>query len=171
MALVPVFIFSTRPIILLALFQDLLCIWFSGFLVLTCFACRSGKLKVPDWVDLVKLGKHKELAPSDENWFYIRAGKLVLKSMRVMAACRLSLILQNKIYASRCLNKWYWWLLLFAVLCWMHWLCPAFPWRDAFIPRNKTKCATLVYFSIHRPSPVPPWWCWCWLNDQDLWWS
>lgn len=36
---------------------------------------RSGKLKVPDWVDLVKLGKHKELAPSDENWFYIRAGK------------------------------------------------------------------------------------------------
>lgn len=37
--------------------------------------CRSGKLKVPDWVDIVKLGKHKELAPSDENWFYIRAGK------------------------------------------------------------------------------------------------
>lgn len=36
---------------------------------------RSGKLKVPDWVDLVKLGKHKELAPCDENWFYIRAGR------------------------------------------------------------------------------------------------
>lgn len=31
---------------------------------------------MPDWVDLVKLGRHKELAPSDENWFYIRAGKL-----------------------------------------------------------------------------------------------
>lgn len=30
---------------------------------------------MPDWVDLVKLGKHKELAPSDENWFYIRAGE------------------------------------------------------------------------------------------------
>lgn len=41
-----------------------------------CFSLsRSGKLKVPDWVDIVKLGKHKELAPSDENWFYIRAGK------------------------------------------------------------------------------------------------
>lgn len=39
---------------------------------------RSGKLKVPDWVDLVKLGKHKELAPSDENWFYIRAGMLAI---------------------------------------------------------------------------------------------
>ena len=24
---------------------------------------RSGKLKVPDWVDTVKLAKHKELAP------------------------------------------------------------------------------------------------------------
>lgn len=39
-----------------------------------CFD-RSGKLKVPDWVDIVKLAKHKELAPCDENWFYIRAGE------------------------------------------------------------------------------------------------
>lgn len=36
---------------------------------------RSGKLKVPDWVDIVKLAKHKELAPCDENWFYVRAGE------------------------------------------------------------------------------------------------
>ncbi|XP_005062728.2 PREDICTED: 40S ribosomal protein S19-like [Ficedula albicollis] len=35
---------------------------------------RSGKLKVPDWADTVKLAKHKELAPYDENWFYTRAG-------------------------------------------------------------------------------------------------
>lgn len=47
-------------------------IWNTGTFLLFF---RSGKLKVPDWVDLVKLGKHKELAPSDENWFYIRAGK------------------------------------------------------------------------------------------------
>ena len=46
---------------------------------------RSGKLKVPDWVDLVKLGKHKELAPSDENWFYIRAGKSKCLLMQVMS--------------------------------------------------------------------------------------
>uniref|UniRef100_G3NGV6 Small ribosomal subunit protein eS19 n=1 Tax=Gasterosteus aculeatus aculeatus TaxID=481459 RepID=G3NGV6_GASAC len=43
----------------------------------TCGLNGSGKLKVPDWVDLVKLGKHKELAPSDENWFYIRAASTV----------------------------------------------------------------------------------------------
>jgi len=36
---------------------------------------RGGKLKVPDWVDLVKTAKSKELAPYDPDWYYIRAGK------------------------------------------------------------------------------------------------
>lgn len=40
-----------------------------------CLGLRSGKLKVPEWVDTVKLAKHKELAPYDENWFYTRAGE------------------------------------------------------------------------------------------------
>lgn len=40
----------------------------------TLTADRSGKLKVPEWVDTVKLAKHKELAPCDDNWFYTRAG-------------------------------------------------------------------------------------------------
>lgn len=35
---------------------------------------RSGKLKVPEWVDVVKTGIHKELAPYDEDWFYTRCG-------------------------------------------------------------------------------------------------
>lgn len=38
--------------------------------------CRSGKLKVPEWVDVVKTGIHKELAPYDEDWFYTRCGML-----------------------------------------------------------------------------------------------
>ncbi|XP_060549849.1 small ribosomal subunit protein eS19 isoform X2 [Pantherophis guttatus] len=42
---------------------------------LAAFLKKSGKLKVPEWVDTVKLAKHKELAPYDENWFYTRAGK------------------------------------------------------------------------------------------------
>lgn len=33
---------------------------------------RSGKLPVPAWVDLVKTGTHKELAPYDPDWFYTR---------------------------------------------------------------------------------------------------
>ncbi|KAL1776846.1 40S ribosomal protein S19 [Sigmodon hispidus] len=39
---------------------------------LAAFLKKSGKLKVPEWVDTVKLAKHKELAPYDENWFYTR---------------------------------------------------------------------------------------------------
>ncbi|CAD7671397.1 unnamed protein product [Nyctereutes procyonoides] len=34
---------------------------------LAAFLKKSRKLKVPEWVDLVKLAKHKELAPYDEN--------------------------------------------------------------------------------------------------------
>jgi len=34
----------------------------------------SGKLEIPKWVDIVKTGTNKELAPYDPDWFYIRAG-------------------------------------------------------------------------------------------------
>jgi len=34
---------------------------------------RSGKLEVPTWVDLVKTGSYKELAPYDPDWYYVRA--------------------------------------------------------------------------------------------------
>ncbi|XP_012673626.2 40S ribosomal protein S19 isoform X1 [Clupea harengus] len=40
---------------------------------LAAFLKKSGKVKVPDWVDIVKLARFKELAPFDDNWFYIRA--------------------------------------------------------------------------------------------------
>ena len=36
---------------------------------------RSGKLEIPTWVDLVKTGSQKELAPYDPDWFYVRAGE------------------------------------------------------------------------------------------------
>ena len=32
-------------------------------------------MKIPDWVDLVKTSKAKELAPYDPDWYYIRAGE------------------------------------------------------------------------------------------------
>ncbi|KAI0317503.1 ribosomal protein S19e [Amylostereum chailletii] len=34
---------------------------------------RSGKLEVPTWVDIVKTGAYKELAPYDQDWYYVRA--------------------------------------------------------------------------------------------------
>jgi ribosomal protein S19E (S16A) len=38
---------------------------------------RSGKLEIPTWVDTVKTGRHKELAPYDPDWYYVRAGTLL----------------------------------------------------------------------------------------------
>ena len=32
------------------------------------FLKKSNKIKVPEWADLVKLSKHKELAPLDPDW-------------------------------------------------------------------------------------------------------
>uniref|UniRef100_A0A452QLB0 40S ribosomal protein S19 n=1 Tax=Ursus americanus TaxID=9643 RepID=A0A452QLB0_URSAM len=40
---------------------------------LSAFLKKSGKLKVPEWVDTVRLAKHKQPAPYDENWFYMQA--------------------------------------------------------------------------------------------------
>jgi len=33
---------------------------------------RSGRLSVPKWVDIVKTGRHKELAPYSADWYYVR---------------------------------------------------------------------------------------------------
>ncbi|XP_050415612.1 40S ribosomal protein S19 [Patella vulgata] len=43
---------------------------------LAAFLKRSGKMKLPDWTDIVKTGPYKELAPYSEDWFYIRAAAL-----------------------------------------------------------------------------------------------
>ena len=31
-------------------------------------------MKLPDYVDYIKTGHHKELAPYDKDWYFIRAG-------------------------------------------------------------------------------------------------
>ena len=37
---------------------------------------RIGKIEVPKWADLVKTATHKELAPYDPDWYYIRAAAI-----------------------------------------------------------------------------------------------
>ena len=37
---------------------------------------NSGKLHLPAWVDIVKTGVSRELPPSDQDWFYVRAASL-----------------------------------------------------------------------------------------------
>ena len=41
------------------------------------FPSRSGKIKLPDYVDYVKTSKHKELAPYDRDWYFVRAASVV----------------------------------------------------------------------------------------------
>lgn len=40
------------------------------------FLKKSGKVKVPDWSDLVKMGSYKELAPVDIDWYYTRTASV-----------------------------------------------------------------------------------------------
>ncbi|ERM99909.1 hypothetical protein AMTR_s00110p00069670 [Amborella trichopoda] len=40
---------------------------------------RSGKIELPKWVDLVKTGTFKELAPYDPDWYFIRAASMARK--------------------------------------------------------------------------------------------
>ena len=40
---------------------------------------RSGKIELPPWVDIVKTGVLKELAPYDPDWYYIRAASMARK--------------------------------------------------------------------------------------------
>lgn len=40
------------------------------------FLKKSGKMPIPDWIDLVKDGRGKQLAPYDEDWFFIRTASV-----------------------------------------------------------------------------------------------
>ena len=48
---------------------------------------RSGKITLPAYVDYVKTGKHKELAPYDKDWYYIRAGECSAALLGLMCVC------------------------------------------------------------------------------------
>ncbi len=55
---------------------------------------RVGQVELPQWVDTVKTAPSKELAPYDQDWFYIRIGKhcaILSVSMHMRAAEDISL--------------------------------------------------------------------------------
>lgn len=43
---------------------------------LAAYLKKSGKVKVPEWADVVKLSKHNELAPSDPDWYFVRTASI-----------------------------------------------------------------------------------------------
>ncbi|KAL6729996.1 ribosomal protein S19e [Ancylostoma duodenale] len=56
------------------------------------FLKKSGKVKVPEWSDIVKLGANRQLAPVDPDWYYIRtasiARRLYIRSPTGVGALR-----------------------------------------------------------------------------------
>ncbi|KAG8189649.1 hypothetical protein JTE90_018498 [Oedothorax gibbosus] len=65
---------------------------------LAAFLKKSGKLKVPEWVDVVKTGVHKELAPYDEDWFYTRCAS-VARHLYIRSPAGIGAL--TKIYGGR----------------------------------------------------------------------
>lgn len=56
------------------------------------FLKKSGKVKVPEWSDFVKMGYYKELAPINVDWYYVRtasiARRLYIRSPTGVGALR-----------------------------------------------------------------------------------
>merc|ERR1712127_244247 len=67
-------------------------------IALGAFLKKSGKLKVPDWVDLVKLGGFKELGPVDQDWYYIRAASMA-RHLYIRAPCGVGAF--RRVYGGR----------------------------------------------------------------------
>ena len=49
---------------------------FSTIYLILYYVYRSGKVKLPEWVDIVKTNVAKELAPYDEDWYYTRLASM-----------------------------------------------------------------------------------------------
>ena len=41
------------------------------------------QMELPEWTDIVKTARFKELAPYDPDWYYVRAGKFTLLEVHV----------------------------------------------------------------------------------------
>nr|CAJ17210.1 ribosomal protein S19e [Georissus sp. APV-2005] len=41
------------------------------------FLKKTGKLRVPEWADIVKTSRSKELAPYDPDWYYVRCAAVI----------------------------------------------------------------------------------------------
>merc|ERR1712098_439047 len=62
------------------------------------FLKKTGKVKVPEWSDIVKLGRHKELSPYDEDWYFIRAASIA-RHLYIRAPCGMGAF--TKLYGGK----------------------------------------------------------------------
>merc|ERR1712122_357381 len=67
---------------------------------LAAFLKKSGKVKLPEWVDMVKTNVAKELAPYDDDWYYVRLASMarhiyVRSPVGVTTACKIYGVRRN----------------------------------------------------------------------------
>ena len=48
---------------------------------------RCAQIQLPSWVDIVKTGAFKELAPYDPDWYYVRAGEHPTRGCALSEKC------------------------------------------------------------------------------------
>merc|ERR1712007_374798 len=65
---------------------------------LAAFFKKSGKVKQPEWADLVKTAVFKELAPFDEDWFLIR---MVSMARHIYILSPIGVKTAKRIYGAR----------------------------------------------------------------------
>merc|ERR1719203_1642252 len=65
---------------------------------LAAFLKKSGKVKLPEWVDLVKTNVAKELAPYDEDWYYTRLASM---ARHIYVRSPVGVATMTKIYGVR----------------------------------------------------------------------
>lgn len=79
-------------------------------LVLIIFYYRTGKMKVPDFIDLIKSAKFKELAPYDPDWFYVRCAALVrhIYFRSPVGVGSVTKIFGGKVFFVNCMSIFLW---------------------------------------------------------------
>merc|ERR1739846_84008 len=65
---------------------------------LAAFLKKSGKVKLPEWVDVVKTNVAKELAPYDEDWYYTRLASM---ARHIYIRAPVGVATMTKIYGVR----------------------------------------------------------------------
>merc|ERR1712158_265188 len=67
---------------------------------LSAFLKKSGKVKLPEWVDIVKTNVSKELAPYDDDWYFTRCASIarhiyIRAPVGVSTVCRIYGVRRN----------------------------------------------------------------------------
>lgn len=100
-------------------------------------------MELPEWTDIVKTARFKELAPYDPDWYYVRAGKIYFSNKFALWMCLKLHDTANEIF--------------------LH----------CFVACNFSMTVFVVNFdfSFHGKEDLLERWSWCRCISEDLWWE